>query len=58
MITNLQLDDEAGWKKRFRAPTVAWTQMAPANPARGLASSNISGKYQLYAWDVPSGGLR
>jgi dipeptidyl aminopeptidase/acylaminoacyl peptidase len=58
MITDLQLDDKAPWKQRFRAPVVAWTQIAPANPARGLAVNNTSGKYQLYAWDVPPGELR
>lgn len=58
MITELQLDDKAPWKQRFRAPVVVWTQIAPANPARGLAVTNTSGKYQLYAWDVPSGALR
>ena len=58
MITDLQLDDKAPWKQRFRAPVVAWTQIAPANPTRGLAVNNTSGKYQLYAWDVPSGELR
>lgn len=58
MLTNLQLDDNAPWKQRFRAPIVVWTQIAPANPARGLAIKNTTGKYQLYAWDVPSGVLR
>ena len=58
MTTELQLDDKAPWKQRFRAPVVEWTQIAPANRARGLAVTNASGKYQLYAWDVPSGELR
>jgi hypothetical protein len=58
MLTNLQLDDNAPWKQRFRAPVVVWTQIAPANPARGLAIKNTTGKYQLYAWDVSSGVLR
>ena len=58
MITDLQLDDKALWKQRFRAPVVAWAQIARANPTRGLAVTNSSGKYQLYAWDVPSGTLR
>ena len=58
MITDLQLDDKALWKQRFRAPVVAWTQIARANPTRGLAVTNSSGKYQLYAWDVPSSTLR
>ena len=58
MITNLQLDDKVPWKQRFRAPVFLWTQIAHANPMRGLAINNTSGKYQLYAWDVPSGALR
>jgi dipeptidyl aminopeptidase/acylaminoacyl peptidase len=58
MIANLQLDDKAPWKQRFRAPVVAWAQIARANPTRGLAVTNSTGKYQLYAWDVPSGTLR
>ena len=58
MITDLQLDDKALWKQRFRAPVVAWTQTARANPTRWLAVMNPSGKYQLYAWDLPSGTLR
>jgi hypothetical protein len=58
MLTSLQLDDNARWKQRFRAPVVVWTQMALANPTRGLTINNTSGKFQLYAWDVPSGVLR
>ena len=58
MKYDLQLDDKALWKQRFRAPVVAWTRIARANPTRGLAVTNSSGKYQLYAWDVPSGTLR
>lgn len=58
MLTSLQLDDNARWKQRFRAPVVVWTQVALANPTRGLTINNTSGKFQLYAWDVPSGALR
>ena len=58
MKSVLQLDDKAPWKQRYRAPIVLWTQIAPANPARGLAVTNRSGKNQLYAWDVPTGALR
>jgi dipeptidyl aminopeptidase/acylaminoacyl peptidase len=58
MLTDLQLDENARWKQRFRAPVVVWTQIAPANPTRGLAITNTSGKYQLYAWNVPDGTLR
>lgn len=58
MKSDLQLDDQAPWKQRFRAPVVIWTQIAPANRARGLAITNRSGKNQLYAWDVPTGEMR
>ena len=58
MMTDLQLDDKAPWKQRFRAPVVIWTQIATANRARGMAVTNRSGKNQLYAWDVPTGELR
>jgi dipeptidyl aminopeptidase/acylaminoacyl peptidase len=58
VLKKLQVDDNAPWKQRFRAPVVQWTQTAKAAPSRGLAASNKSGTYQLYAWDVPSGELR
>jgi dipeptidyl aminopeptidase/acylaminoacyl peptidase len=58
MLPHPQLDDHAVWKQRFRAPVIAGTLIAPANPARGLAVGNATGTYQLYAWDVPSGTLR
>jgi dipeptidyl aminopeptidase/acylaminoacyl peptidase len=58
MRTDLQLEDSALWKQRFRAPAIVWTQLAPANLERGLVASNATGKYQLYAWDVGSNALR
>jgi dipeptidyl aminopeptidase/acylaminoacyl peptidase len=58
MLASPQLDENARWKQRFRAPEVVWTRIAPANPTRGLAITNASGQYQLYAWDVPGGTLR
>lgn len=58
MLRDLRLDDNAPWKERFRAPVVLWTRLAREAPARGVAGSNKSGVYQLYAWDVPSGELR
>jgi dipeptidyl aminopeptidase/acylaminoacyl peptidase len=58
MMRQLQLDDNAPWKQRFRAPVIGWTQLAKAAPDRGLATSNQSGQYQLYAWEVPTGELR
>jgi len=58
MLTEPQLNDQAVWKQRFRAPVVLGTQLARANPVRGGAVSNASGTFQLYAWDVLSGALR
>ncbi|MFO0701740.1 MAG: prolyl oligopeptidase family serine peptidase [Nitrospira sp.] len=58
MVPQPQLDEQAVWKQRFRVPTILGTQLAPANPSRGLAIGNATGTYQLYAWDVPSGALR
>src|SRR5919199_1986144 len=56
MLTPLMLDANAPWKQRFRAPAT-FVQVAPANFARGLATSNRSGVYQLYAWEVPTGAF-
>ncbi|MBA3944343.1 MAG: S9 family peptidase [Herpetosiphonaceae bacterium] len=58
MPNHLQIDDSAPWKQRFRAQTVLWAQVAKQNPTTGLACTNRSGLYQLYAWDVPTGELR
>lgn len=49
---------ETQWKKRFTATGVVWTQLAAADPARGLAAGNQSGVLQLYAWDAAGGALR
>ncbi len=57
MQKELCLDDAAPWKQRFRAPVILWTQLGKAAPTRGLAVSNKSGVYQLYAWDVLTGEL-
>jgi dipeptidyl aminopeptidase/acylaminoacyl peptidase len=50
--------DEALWKRRFRAERILWSMPAEERPERGLAVSNRSGQYQLYAWEVPTGELR
>src|SRR5579862_8156982 len=54
----LDLDANAVWKQRFRAPKVIGSVVAAKNPARGAAVTNQTGIYQLYAWDVPTGALR
>ncbi|MCP5010532.1 MAG: hypothetical protein GY942_11170, partial [Aestuariibacter sp.] len=51
-------NDDALWKRRFRQPRIIKSDVAAANPNRGLVCSNKSGKYQLYAWDVPAGQLQ
>jgi dienelactone hydrolase len=58
MIREPQLDNSAPWKQRFRAPVIASTQIARLAPTRGLVTSNRSGIYQPYSWDVPTGELR
>jgi dipeptidyl aminopeptidase/acylaminoacyl peptidase len=57
MAAELRVDDATPWKQRFRTPVVLRTSIARNAPTAGLAVSNRSGVYQLYAWDVPTGGL-
>lgn len=47
---------DAPWKQRFRV-TTTWTQIAKTAPTRGMAASNRTGTFQLYAWEVASGAL-
>lgn len=54
----LNLSDDADWRKRFRAPIVAYSTIAHNNPKRGMVASNRSGIMQIYAWDVETGNLR
>jgi dipeptidyl aminopeptidase/acylaminoacyl peptidase len=49
---------EAPWKQRFRVERILWSALAEERPDRGFAVSNRSGRYQLYAWEVPTGELR
>jgi dipeptidyl aminopeptidase/acylaminoacyl peptidase len=51
-------DVEAPWMQRFRVERILWSALAEEQPARGLAVSNRTGRYQLYAWEVPQGQLR
>ncbi|MEO8396975.1 MAG: prolyl oligopeptidase family serine peptidase, partial [Chloroflexota bacterium] len=53
----LDTSPDALWKQRYRAPMVFGSYRAPLNPQRGIVTSNKSGIYQLYAWDVPTGSL-
>ncbi|MCY4018106.1 MAG: prolyl oligopeptidase family serine peptidase [Chloroflexi bacterium] len=58
MTIELNLGDGAPWKKRYRAPSIAWSKRAANNPERGLVCCNKDGVYQLYAWDIESNDLR
>ncbi len=59
MLPAPRFDAAAPWKQRFRAPIIGSTQLAKADPARGLvASDQQSDAVQLYAWEVPTGALR
>ncbi|MBC8099478.1 MAG: hypothetical protein H7Y11_08540, partial [Armatimonadetes bacterium] len=58
MIPPLNLDPDALWQQRYRVPVVAATQIAGMNPTRGLTVTNLSGVYQLHAWDITTGTLR
>lgn len=53
----LDLRNDAPWRERFRTAIIAYAFTAAANPARGLACTNQTGVFQLYAWDVPTGQL-
>ncbi|MEZ4659082.1 MAG: prolyl oligopeptidase family serine peptidase [Caldilineaceae bacterium] len=58
MLKPLDLSDSASWKQRYRAPVVVATQLSKNNRARGLAASNRSGLFQIYAWDTTTDDLR
>ncbi|WP_405583506.1 prolyl oligopeptidase family serine peptidase [Streptomyces sp. NBC_01190] len=46
------------WEKRFRAPRVGLPEWAADAPDRSLFVSNVTGTYELYAWDRTTGGRR
>ncbi|MEL6524206.1 MAG: prolyl oligopeptidase family serine peptidase [Chloroflexota bacterium] len=57
MLKELNVSDDAAWKKRFRTTKLGWSAVATQNPERGLVCTNRDGTFQLYAWDVASGDL-
>jgi len=57
MLRELNLSQDAPWKKRFRAPSIAWSMLATQNPNRGLVCTNKDGIYQLYAWQTDNNTL-
>ncbi len=58
MINPPQMDDQALWKRRFRAPRLYGIQLAQAERSRALVVTNRSGAYQLHAWEVGTEELR
>nr|WP_128381745.1 prolyl oligopeptidase family serine peptidase [Streptomyces cavernae] len=46
------------WEKRFRAPRVSLPDWAEEAPDRSLFVSNVTGTYELYAWDRSTGVQR
>jgi acetyl esterase/lipase len=54
----MSADLEARWKSRFRVPLISGMQLAAGAPGRGLLASNLSGTFQLHAWDLASGRLQ
>ncbi|MBC8077769.1 MAG: S9 family peptidase, partial [Chloroflexales bacterium] len=56
-MRELRVDDAAPWKRRYRLPVTS-AELARSAPERGLAVSNRSGVFQLYAWDVASGSMK
>ncbi len=57
MLKKLDLEENAIWKQRFRAPGIMWARIANLNPQRGLVCTDRDGILQLYAWDVATGDL-
>lgn len=46
------------WEKRFRAPRVSLPEWAEDAPDRSLYVSNVTGTFELYAWDRATGEHR
>ncbi|OEV05862.1 prolyl oligopeptidase family serine peptidase [Streptomyces nanshensis] len=46
------------WEKRFRAPRVSLPDWAEDAPDRSLYVSNVTGTFELYAWDRTTDGHR
>ena len=59
MVSPLQIDDSAPWRRRFRCRRLGSVSVAPGNPARGIVQANWNGpEIQVCVWDIPSGQLR
>ena len=46
------------WEKRFRAPRIGLPGWAEEAPSRALFVSNVTGTFELYAWDRDTGEQR
>ncbi|MCZ7541025.1 MAG: prolyl oligopeptidase family serine peptidase [Anaerolineae bacterium] len=57
MLFYPQLQEDAPWKRRFRADSLLWAAIAQDHAEHGLVCTNKDGAYQLYGWHVPSGQL-
>lgn len=57
MVTKLQIEADAPWKQRYRAPSIMYTSIAGEAQNRGIAITNPEGLYQVYSWDVTTGEL-
>ncbi|MGH8870212.1 MAG: alpha/beta hydrolase family protein [Actinomycetes bacterium] len=51
-------DTEPRWKKRFRAARVSLPAWAAGAPERTVFVSNVSGVFEVYAWDRADGSQR
>jgi dienelactone hydrolase len=51
-------EDMPDWEARFRAPRVELPEWAEDQPDHALYVSNVTGKFELYAWDRASGTKR
>ncbi len=58
MLKEPHTEDNAVWKQRYRVSGIWSAEVARQAPERGLVIHAASGTGQLYAWDVPTGGLR
>ena len=59
MVSPLQIDDSAPWRRRFRCRRLGSVCLAPGNPARGIVQANWDGpEIQVCIWDIASGQLR
>ena len=49
---------EPRWKQRFRAPSLSLPHWAVGDPDRLVYTSNLSGSWQIHAWDRAEGSHR